>query len=71
MNNDKASRIQKNIKSTIENAAQTAGILHKTDNKKEQQELLDKNARRAQAVDSLIRDMKEAEAQSELDEMDI
>ena len=71
MKDDKARRIQENIHSTIENAADTANELHETDDTKTQQELLDKNARRAQAVDSLIRDMKEAEAQSELDEMDI
>lgn len=64
----KAEVIKDTIESTIENAIDTQKqIIHSAD-EKEQQKLIEKNEGRAQAIPSLIRNMKEAEATEELDQ---
>lgn len=63
---DKAQAIRKTIESTIENAIDIQTKLEQATDYKEQQRLLSQNEGRAQAIPSLIRDLKEAEAAQEI-----
>lgn len=67
---DKAEVIKETIESTIEHAIDTQAQLVKSSDEKQQQRLLAKNEGRAQAIPSLIRQMKEAEAAQELESED-
>ncbi len=64
---DKAQVIKENIEATIINAIETEKEINQTNDQKIQQKLQAKNERRAQAIPSLIRDMKEAEAMRQLE----
>lgn len=63
---DKAEVIKQTIESTIGHAIDTQAQLVKSSDEKQQQRLLSKNEGRAQAIPSLIRQMKEAEAEQAL-----
>ncbi|MEM1485698.1 hypothetical protein V6615_12635 [Oscillospiraceae bacterium PP1C4] len=63
---DKAQIIKENIEATIMNAIQTEKAINETNDPKTRQQLQAKNEGRAQAIPSLIRDMKEAEALKQL-----
>ena len=64
---EKSDIIQENIESTISNAIDAQEEIKSTSDLKLQQKLLEKNKGRAEAIPSLIRDMKEAEAAEELE----
>lgn len=63
---DKAQVIKENIESTIRNAIESEQIINTTDNSKQKRELIAKNERRAEAVPSMVREMKEEQARQEL-----
>lgn len=63
---NKSEVIKETIESTIVNAIDTQTKLAQSSDRKEQQQLLTKNDGRAQAIPSLIRQMKEAEAAEEI-----
>ena len=65
---NKSQVIRETIESTIGNAIDTQTKLEQSADEKEQQKLTAKNEGRAQAIPSLIRQMKEAEAAEELDQ---
>lgn len=61
---DNVEKLQKNINHTIQNMELAEDMIAKTDNEKTEQELEDKNQRRAQALDSMRGEIKdEAEFQ--------
>lgn len=64
---DKAKLIQENIESTISNAIKDQNIInYNNPSPSKKREILAKNERRAEAVTSMISDMKEEEAKKEL-----
>ena len=63
---DKAERIRENIKSTLHNMETAEELIGQTADEKEKRELEAKNARRAMALPSLVKEMKEEEARKEL-----
>lgn len=65
---DKAQVIKENIESTIRNAIESEQIINTTDNPKQKRELIAKNERRAEAVPSMVREMKEEQARQELEQ---
>lgn len=67
----KSEVIRETIESTIGNAIDTQTKLEQSTNKREQQKFFEINEGRAQAIPSLIRQMKEAEAVEELDQEQI
>lgn len=63
---DKAQVIKENIEATIANAIEAEVTINNTSDNKTKRELEAKNERRAQAIPSMIREMKEEEAKKEL-----
>ncbi|MDD4700407.1 MAG: small acid-soluble spore protein Tlp [Oscillospiraceae bacterium] len=63
---DKAEKIRSNIKSTLYNMEATEDVIAQTPNNKIRRELEEKNKRRAEALPSMVKQMKEEEAKKEL-----
>jgi small acid-soluble spore protein tlp len=63
----KAQRIQDNIESTLHNMEIAEEIISSQPNGKKAEDLRAKNERRAEAIPQMIREMKEEQAQEELD----
>ena len=63
----KVQRIQDNIESTLHNMELAEEFISSDLDSKKSQELIAKNQRRAQGIPQMIRDMKEEQAQEELD----
>lgn len=63
----KVRRIQDGIESTLHNMELAEEFISSDPNSKKAEDLTEKNKRRAQAVPHMIRDMKEEQAQEELD----
>lgn len=66
-NKTKAQKIQDSIESTLHNMELAEEFISSDRDSKKSQELIAKNQRRAQGIPQMIRDMKEEQAQEELD----
>lgn len=66
---DNVEKIKKNIDLTIHNMEVALDMIETTTDKKKKVELQEKNQRRAQAIPSMVKELKEEEAKKELEDM--